>query len=58
MLAFEVWREKLRTILTEVVALVSAVDLISGAYFDGHDVLFTDSPERAHVFLRNSAVVD
>ena len=35
--------EKLRTILTEVVALERAVDLISEGYFDGHDVLFADS---------------
>ena len=39
----EPWCEKLRTILTEVVALERAVDLISEGYFDGHDVLFADS---------------
>lgn len=39
----EVWRKKLRTILTEVVAFERAVDLISEGYFDGHDVLFADS---------------
>lgn len=32
--------------LTEVVALEQAVDLISEAYFDGHDVLFTDSRKK------------
>lgn len=39
----ELWREKLRAILTEVVALERAVDLISEGYFDGHDILFSDS---------------
>ncbi len=40
------WGEKLRTILTEVVALERAVDLISEGYFDGHDVLFADSRKK------------
>jgi hypothetical protein len=39
----QLWGEKLRSILTEVVALERAVDLISERYFDGHDVLFADS---------------
>jgi hypothetical protein len=39
----ELWREKLCTILADVVALQRAVDLISEGYFDGHDVLFADS---------------
>ena len=39
----ELWREKLCTILADVVALERAVDLISEGYFDGHDVLFADS---------------
>jgi len=39
----ELWREKLCTILADVVALDRAVDLISEVYFDGHDVLFADS---------------
>src|SRR5882762_376051 len=39
----ELWREKLCTILANVVALERAVDLISEGYFDGHDVLFADS---------------
>lgn len=39
----ELWREKLYTILADVVALERAVDLISEGYFDGHDVLFADS---------------
>ena len=39
----QLWGEKLRAILTEVVALERAVDLISEGYFDGHDVLFADS---------------
>jgi hypothetical protein len=42
----ELWREKLRTILTEVVALERAVDLISEGYFDRHDVLFADSQKK------------
>jgi hypothetical protein len=39
----ELWREKLCTILADVVALERAVDLISEGYFDGHGVLFADS---------------
>jgi hypothetical protein len=39
----ELWREKLCTILADVVALERSVDLISEGYFDGHDVLFADS---------------
>ena len=39
----ELWREKLCTILANVVALERAADLISEGYFDGHDVLFADS---------------
>ena len=39
----ELWREKLCTILSEVVALERAADLISEGNFDGHDVLFADS---------------
>jgi hypothetical protein len=39
----DLWREKLCTILSEVVALERAADLISEGNFDGHDVLFADS---------------
>jgi len=39
----ELWREKLCTILADVVSLERAVDLISEGYFDGHHVLFADS---------------
>ena len=39
----ELWREKLCTILADVVALERAVDLTCERYFDGHDVLFNDS---------------
>jgi hypothetical protein len=42
----ELWREKLCTILADVVALERAVDLISEGYFDGHDVLFADSQKK------------
>jgi hypothetical protein len=42
----QLWGEKLRAILTEVVALERAVDLISEGYFDGHDVLFADSRKK------------
>jgi hypothetical protein len=41
--SLELWREKLCTILANVVALERAVDLISEGYFNGHDVLFADS---------------
>jgi len=39
----EVWRSKLRSFFTDTVTLDRAVDLICEGYFDGHDVLFTDS---------------
>jgi len=39
----EVWRSKLRSFFTDIVTLDRAVDLICEGYFDGHDVLFTDS---------------
>jgi len=39
----QLWGDKVRSILTEVVAVERAVDLICDGYFDGHDVLFADS---------------
>ena len=42
----ELWRERLCTILADVVALERAVDLISEGYFDGHGVLFADSQKK------------
>ena len=39
----ERWRQKLCAFFAEVVTLERAVDLICEGYFDGHDVLFTDS---------------
>jgi hypothetical protein len=37
-----VWREKLCTLLRQVVALEQGVELISDGYFEGHEVLFSD----------------
>jgi hypothetical protein len=42
---FEQWRSALCRLFADVVALQQAVDLISEGYFDGHDVLFSDSKE-------------
>jgi len=42
----ECWRQKLRTLLAEMVAFEQAVDMISQEYFDGHDVLFADAKEQ------------
>jgi hypothetical protein len=42
---FEHWRSALCKLFADVVALQQAVDLISEGYFDGHDVLFSDSKE-------------
>jgi hypothetical protein len=40
-----VWREKVCKFAEEVVALGQAVELISGRYFDGHEVLFGDTQQ-------------
>ena len=39
----ERWRKKLCAFFADVVALDRAVNLICEGYFDGHDLLFTDS---------------
>ena len=54
---FERWRNALCKLTAEVVAVQQAVDLISEGYFDGHDVLFSDSTEELSSSFENAKLL-